>query len=106
MIIEEGKVITLENNNQYFILTDIGELDDLPGYKYYFAIGVTPEETVDIDDLVFFQTEYIDGNYIVEEVDEDSESYKRLSLLQTVISASEMIPGYEEKLNKMLENIE
>lgn len=106
IVLEEGRIITLENNGKYFLATDIGELEENSGKKYFFAVGVTQDYKIDLDDIIFIETYKENENYIAEKVDENSELYATLAQLQVTKEAILNVPGFAEKLQQVMENAE
>lgn len=104
-MIGEKKVITLSNGGKYLILHEIGELEENALEKYFFAMGVTPEYDLDTEDALFLCVTVENGEEVVTKVDEGSELYKSLSVLEVVSSLIDNVAGYKEQLKKEIEKL-
>lgn len=105
-MIGERKVITLSNGGKYLIIHEIGKLDENEKERYFFAMGVTPEYDLDTEDALFLSVCSENGEEIVTKVDEDTELYKSLSVLEVVSSLMDNVSGYKEQLQKEIEKME
>lgn len=105
-MLEEKKVITLSNDGKYLIIHKIGKLDNEPDKEYFFAIGVTPDWDLDIDDTVFLCTYKENGVDLVTKVREESTLYKELSVLEIMSTIMDNVSGYKEQLKKEIEKME
>jgi hypothetical protein len=105
MIIEEGTVLILGNGARYYLIHEIGELEGYEG-EYYFAIGVTENEKVNVDDIVFLQIRQTENGPIAKRLAENTEIYSVLSCLEITKVLIDTIPGYKDKLITDLEKIE
>lgn len=105
MIIEEGTVIILDNNARYYLVHEIGELEGYEG-KYYFAAGVTENEKLNADDIIFIKITEDEIGPLAERIKENTEIFSVLSCLEITKVLMETIPGYKDKLITELEKIE
>lgn len=105
MILEEKRLITLSNGGRYLLVNDLGEIEGEEGKKFFFAIGVTPDYDLDINDIIFLATFQEDGETVVTRVDEGTKLYNTLSYLEVVSTAMENIPGYKEQLMEEIDKL-
>ena len=105
MIIEEGTVLILGNGARYYLVHEIGELEGYEG-EYYFAVGVTQNEKLNIDDIVFLQIKDTENGKTAKRLAEDTEIYSVLSCLEITKVLIDTIPGYKDRLIKDIEKIE
>lgn len=105
MIIEEGTVLILGNGARYYLIHEIGELEGYEG-KYYFAVGVTENEKLNIDDIVFLQIKDNEKGKIAKRIAEDTEIYSILACLEITKVLIDTLPGYKDKFISDLEKIE
>jgi hypothetical protein len=105
MIIEEGTVLILDNDARYYLAHEIGELEGYEG-KYYFAVGVTKNEKLNADDIVFIKITEDDIGPLAERIKENTEEYSLLACLEITNVLMETVPGYRDKLITEIEKIE
>ena len=105
MIIEEGTVLILGNGARYYLVHEIGELEGYEG-EYYFAVGVTENEKLNIDDIVFLQIKDTENGKTAKRLAENTEIYSVLSCLEITKVLIDTIPGYKDRLIKDIEKIE
>lgn len=105
MILEEKRIITLSNDGKYLLVNDLGEIEGEEGKKFFFAIGVTPDYELDINDIIFLATFQKNGETVVTRVDEGTEIYNTLSYLEVVSTAMENIPEYKQQLIEELNKL-
>ena len=105
MIIEEGTVLILGNGARYYLVHEIGELEGYEG-EYYFAAGVTEDEKLNVDDIVFLQIRKTENGTIAKRLEENTEIYSVLSCLEITKVLIDTIPGYKDSLIKDIEKIE
>lgn len=105
MIIEEGSVITLGNGAEYILAHEIGELDGFEG-KYYFSVGVTQNNKLNIDDITFLQIRDTEKGPIAKNLEKNSDEYKMLACLEITKILIESLPNYKNKLANEIQRIE
>lgn len=105
MIIEEETVLILGNGARYYLVHEIGELEGYEG-EYYFAVGVTENEKLNIDDIVFLQIKDTENGKTAKRLEENTEIYSVLSCLEITKVLMDTIPGYKDRLIKDIEKIE
>lgn len=105
MIIEEGTVLILANGARYYLVHEIGELEGYEG-EYYFAAGVTENEKLNIDDVIFLQIKTTENGKTAKRIEENTEIYSVLSCLEITKVLLDTIPGYRDRLITDLEKIE
>ena len=96
MIIEEGSVITLGNGAEYILVHNLGEVDGFEG-KFFFSVGVTPNEKLNVDDITFLQIRDTENGPIAKNLEKNSEIYSLLSCLEITDMLIENLPGYKDK---------
>lgn len=93
-------VMKLPNERRYYVV-DIIENDN--GRNYYFCIGVTKDIELDFNDVVFFEIEQNDQKEeTVRLVDNKSDNFKHLALIELADVTLEIIPEAEEKLKSLI----
>lgn len=105
MIIEEGTVLILGNGARYYLVHEIGELEGYEG-EYYFAIGVTENEKLNVDDIIFLQIKTTENGKTAKRIEENTEIYSVLACLEITKVLLDTIPGYRDRLITDLEKIE
>ncbi len=105
MIIEEETVIILDDGNQYFLAHEIGELEGYPNKTFYFSVGVTEDEKINIDDICFIQIEKENGEVFATKVPENTELFQVLITLENLAVAVEENPSIKDKITEELENL-
>ena len=105
MIIEEGSVITLGNGAEYILAHEIGELEGLEG-KYYFSVGITQNDKLNIDDITFLQIRETENGPIAKNLEKTSEIYQMLACLEITKILIESLPGYKNKLANEFKKVE
>lgn len=105
MIIEEGTVLILANGARYYLVHEIGELEGYEG-EYYFAAGVTENEKLNVDDVIFLQIKTTENGKTAKRIEENTEIYSVLSCLEITKVLLDTIPGYRDRLITDLEKIE
>lgn len=105
MIIEEGSVITLGNGAEYILAHEIGELDGFEG-KYYFSVGVTPNNKLNIDDITFLQIRDTENGPVAKNLEKTSQIYQMLACLEITKILIESLPSYKNKLATEFKRIE
>lgn len=105
MIIEEGTVLILGNGARYYLVHEIGELEGYEG-EYYFAAGVTENEKLNVDDVIFLQIKTTENGKTAKRIEENTEIYSVLSCLEITKVLLDTIPGYRDRLITDLEKIE
>ena len=105
MIIEEGTVLILGNGARYYLAHEIGELEGYEG-EYYFAVGVTKNEKLNVDDIVFLQIKDTEKGKTAKRIEENTEIYSVLSCLEITKVLMDTIPGYKDKLIRDINRIE
>lgn len=103
MILEEGTIITLEDGFEYVIIQDLGEIETYPGNKYYFAAGITADETIKMNDIIFLRVEREDEDYFASKVDEKTEEFAVLISATVLNAIIEEHPEFEETIYKELD---
>lgn len=105
MIIEEGTVLILGNGARYYLVHEIGELEGYEG-EYYFAVGVTENEKLNVDDIIFLQIKDTENGKTAKRIAENTEIYSVLACLEITKVLLDTIPGYKDRLITDLEKIE
>lgn len=105
MIIEEGSVITLGNGAEYILAHEIGELDGFEG-KYYFSVGVTQNNKLNIDDITFLQIRDTENGPVAKNLEKTSQIYQMLACLEITKILIESLPSYKNKLATEFKRIE
>ncbi len=105
MIIEEGTVLILGNGARYYLAHEIGELEGYEG-EYYFAVGVTPNEKLNVDDIVFLQIKDTENGKTAKRIEKNTEIYSVLACLEITKVLIDSIPGYRDRLISDIEKIE
>ncbi len=105
MIIEEGTVLILGNGARYYLAHEIGELEGYEG-EYYFSVGVTPNEKLNVDDIVFLQIKDTENGKTAKRIEENTEIYSVLACLEITKMLLDSIPGYRDRLISDIEKIE
>lgn len=105
MIIEEGTVITLDDNNRYFLVHEIGELDGYPNKTYYFSAGVTPDEKINTNDICYIEIEKDGNDIFATKVVKNTELHDLLITIHSITSAAEENPAIKDKITEAIENL-
>ncbi len=105
MIIEEETVIILDDGNQYYLAHEIGELEGFPNKTFYFSVGITEDEKINIDDVCFIQIEKENGDIYATKVPQDSEEFDILVTLETLVTAVEEDPTIKDKITEELDKL-
>lgn len=105
MIIEEGSVITLGNDAEYILAHDLGEIDGYEG-KFFFSVGVTKNNKLNIDDITFLQIRDTEEGPVAKNLEKNSEIYALLSCLEITNMLIESLPGYKDKFVSDFKRIE
>lgn len=98
MILEEGTIITLEDNFEYIIVQELEKIEEYPENKYYFAAGITEDEKIKLNDLIFLRVEREEEDYFASKVDEKSEEFEFLITTTVLNAILEEHPELEEPL--------
>ena len=56
-MIEEGKLITIDTGGRYVLLHD---LEMIEGKRYFYAVGVNDDDTINENDALFFEVKNAD----------------------------------------------
>lgn len=105
MIIEEGSVITLGNDAEYILAHDLGEMDGYEG-KFFFSVGITKNDKLNIDDITFLQIRETEEGPIAKNLEKNSEIYAMLSCLEITNILIENLPGYKDKFASEFKKLE
>ena len=105
MIIEEGTVIILGNGARYYLAHEIGELEDFEG-KYYFSVGVLPNDKLNANDITFLQVLETDQGPTATKLEKNTELYSALTCLEVTKVLMDTVPGYKDKLISDLQKID
>lgn len=105
MIIEEGSVITLGNDAEYILLHDLGEMDGYDG-KFFFSVGVTKNDKLNIDDITFLQIRNTENGPTARNLEKNTEAYAMLSCLEITSILIDSLPGYKDKFVSEFKKIE
>lgn len=105
MIIEEGTVIILEKGARYYLAHEIGELEGYEG-KYYFSVGVLPNDKLNANDITFLQIKDSDKGQIATKLEKGTELYSALTCLEVTKVLMDNVPGYKDKLISDLQKID
>ena len=105
MIIEEGTVLILGNGARYYLVHEIGELEGYEG-EYYFAVGVTQNEKLNVDDIIFLQIKDTEKGKTAKRIAENTEIYSVLACLEITKVLIDTLPGYKDKLISDLEKVD
>lgn len=103
-MMKEENIITLDNGARYLLLHDLDEID---GKRFFYAVGITPDDDIDSEDSLFFEVFEEDGETSVEKVDPESEVYKTLLTIELVDASLEAdVPGVKEQVEQFVEDME
>lgn len=103
ILLEENRIITLGSGGRYLLTTDLGGLEGYGDNKYFQAVGVTPDDDLDLEDIPFVKTYQEDGQYYIERVEENTEEYDLLNVANAVKNLVDMYPNLKETLIKALD---
>lgn len=103
IILEENRIITLESGGRYFLSTDLGKLESYGENHYFQAVGVTPDDDLDLDDIIFLKTYKENEDYIVERVEQNTEEYDLLNAANIIKNIIDIYPNMKETFTKALE---
>lgn len=106
MIIEEGTVITLDDNNEYYLAHEIGKIEPTSNKTYYLAAGVVDDVKLNIADTCFIEIEKDNGGYFATKVKTDSEEYKKLTTLEVLYVGGENNPQLQDDILRALDGEE
>lgn len=106
MVIEEGTIIKLEDDFEYLIIEDFGELSEYPGKKYYLAVGLTPDEKIKINDVIYIALEKDGEDYYISKVEEKTEIHDLLNLVDLLKDIIEEHPELEKTIYELLDKYE
>ena len=106
MVIEEGIIIKLEDDFEYLIIKDIGELTGYPGKKYYLAAGLTPDEKIKTNDIIYIALEKDGEDYFVSKVEEQTEIHDLLNFIDVLETIIEEHPELEKTIMNLLDKYE
>lgn len=106
MIIEEGTVIMLDDNNRYLLVHEIGDIEGYPNKIYYFAAGVTINDKINTDDICFIEIEKEGQDIYATKVRKNTEIYDILATLESISIATDADPSLKEKVTDYLERLE
>lgn len=105
-MIKEGTVIILENQARYYLLHEIGKLEGYGDNIYYYAVGVTKSDKLNINDVIFLEHYQRDGKNIAKRVGQGTELYRLLSCLEATKILIDSLPGYADKLVNTIRDID
>lgn len=105
MIIEQGTVIILGNGARYYLAHEIGELEGYEG-KYYFSVGVLPNDKLNASDITFLQVTETERGPIATKLEKNTELYSALTCLEVTKVLMDNVPGYKDKLISDLQKID
>ncbi len=100
---KENIIITLETGARYLLLH---ELNDIDGKNYFFAVGITDDDSLDEKETVFFEVTTENGEELVEKVDPESDLYKTLITIEYADSRLDEDPSFAPKLETLINVIE
>lgn len=106
-MIQAHSLITLSNGGRYLLIDEINEVEGQKDKRFFFSMGVNPDDTLDHEDTIFlayYKNNF--GDYVMEKVDETSDLYTSLSLMETISVAMDNIPGYTKKLEEEIEKLQ
>ena len=102
-MMQENNAITLDNGKKYLLLHDLEEIN---GKRYFYAIGLKEDESLDMNDAIFFEVTNEDGAEYVEKVDPTTDLYKTLTAIEFIDSKIDEDPSYEKALEEFVATIE
>ncbi len=102
MILEENRILTLASGGRYLLTTDIGELEGYGDSRYFQAVGVTNEDDLDLEDIIFVKTYKENEEYYIEKVSKEDEEYQVLNIANAVKNIVDMYPQMKDALAKAL----
>ena len=106
MVIEEGIIIKLEDDFEYLIIKDIGEIEEYRGKKYYLAVGLTPDEKIKTNDVIYIALEKENEDYFVSKVEEKPEIHDLLNFVDLLETIVEEHPELEKAIYDLLDKYE
>lgn len=102
-MMKEENVITLEDDSRYLLLHDLEEID---GKRYFYAVGVTPDDELNMKDNLFFEVIEENGQTLVDKVDPNSDVYKKLITIELVDASVDLIPGAREQVEQFIDDMD
>lgn len=102
MIIEEGTVIILDGGYRYYLVEEIGQLDEYPNKTYYFAAGITNNDKINTNDICFIEIEKEGKEIYATKVDENSDVYETLSAFEVLSIAVAKNPTLKDSITENL----
>ena len=103
-MIEEGKLITIDTGGRYVLLHD---LDIIEGKRYFYAVGVNDDDTLNENDVLFFEVKNADTEKpVVIKVDPTSDLYKTLTAIEFIDSKIYEDPSFEKELEKFVASVD
>jgi len=96
--IGEEMIVTINGDIRYLLYHELTDLIENPDARYFTAIGLYDDDTIDLDDIIFLKNYEENGNQIFEKVSRKDQIFNSLAIFETTIDASEVIPGYAKKL--------
>ena len=102
-MIEEGNVITLDNNARYLLVKEV--IDPDTAKKYMLAVAITDEDYINYTEIAVFEaTKDEDGEY-VEKVNDKSQVYMNVVTAAYYDMLIEENPIVEDDILEQLEEI-